>query len=82
MKPLSKNSYGLYSSHRLIICHILFYLFIGYEGTLCQTEIDNCKTNPCGNNSISCTSGLNTFNCTCKPGWQGKGVSEKLPLTV
>lgn len=38
-----------------------------------QTNIINeCASNPCGANSLSCTDLLNAYNCTCKAGFGGK----------
>lgn len=37
---------------------------------ICQTDINECTSNPC-RNGASCVDGLNGFNCTCTPFWNG-----------
>ncbi|KAJ8319082.1 hypothetical protein KUTeg_004173 [Tegillarca granosa] len=40
----------------------------GYEGSLCQHNIDDCKNNVCSNNS-TCVDGVKSYTCSCKPGY-------------
>lgn len=42
----------------------------GYEGTLCQTEIDECSSIPCLNGGL-CTDLIAGYNCSCMAGFQG-----------
>jgi len=42
----------------------------GYTGALCQTEIDECASNPC-QNSGTCTEGLRSYTCQCLSGFTG-----------
>ena len=42
----------------------------GYEGELCETEIDECKSNPCLNDGL-CIDLLNDFECECQPAYNG-----------
>ena len=41
----------------------------GYTGTTCETNIDDCASNPCLHGS--CTDGVNSFSCSCDSGWTG-----------
>lgn len=36
----------------------------GYEGRYCETNIDDCKPNPCSNNG-SCTDLIGGYECDC-----------------
>jgi len=42
----------------------------GYSGLLCQTDINECASNPC-NNLGTCFDGVNSFSCSCIPGYSG-----------
>ncbi|CAH3183413.1 unnamed protein product [Porites lobata] len=46
----------------------------GYTGELCETDLDECKdkTHQCDVNA-NCTNMPGTYNCTCRPGYQGNG---------
>ena len=39
----------------------------GYEGDLCQTDIDECLGNACVNGK--CMDGVANYTCRCDPGW-------------
>lgn len=39
----------------------------GYEGDLCQTDIDECVGNSCLNGK--CVDGVANYTCRCDPGW-------------
>ena len=39
----------------------------GYTGFYCETEIDECLSNPC-QNQATCTDLVADFNCTCSEG--------------
>jgi Notch-like protein len=43
---------------------------IGYSGTNCETDIDECATNPCLNGA-TCIDGINGFMCDCAVGYEG-----------
>lgn len=36
-------------------------------GTYCESDIDECESNPCVNDGI-CRDMVNGFTCTCQPG--------------
>lgn len=42
----------------------------GWGGPGCSTDIDECSSNPCGNNG-DCTDRLNGYTCTCHAGFIG-----------
>lgn len=41
----------------------------GYEGDLCQVNIDECVNHLCVNGD--CLDGVANYTCQCKPGWTG-----------
>jgi hypothetical protein len=44
---------------------------IGFTGSRCQTNIDECDPNPCMNRGI-CVDAIAGFTCECPPGYTGK----------
>ena len=42
----------------------------GYNGTLCNHNIDECHDMPCLNGG-TCTDGVNSFSCDCVAGFVG-----------
>ena len=46
----------------------------GYTDRQCQTNINDCISQPCANNG-SCTDEVNTFSCSCRPGYTGMDCS-------
>ncbi|XP_060581989.1 fibropellin-1-like [Ruditapes philippinarum] len=48
----------------------------GYTGELCETNIDDCATNPC-NNGGTCVDGINDYTCTCPPDTTGLTCERK-----
>lgn len=36
----------------------------GFDGELCEIEIDECQSNPCQNGAI-CSNYVNSYSCTC-----------------
>ncbi|XP_077124414.1 cubilin [Ranitomeya variabilis] len=45
-------------------CHL------GWNGTNCTGNIDECASNPCQNGAV-CTDGINGYTCDCSRGWTG-----------
>ena len=39
---------------------------LGYNGRLCEFEIDDCATNPCNDHGL-CTDQFNSYLCECFP---------------
>ena len=50
------------------IIHV--YIFKGYTGTHCQTDTDECSSNPCQNGGI-CQDLINSYRCSCPIGFEG-----------
>ncbi|KAK3750217.1 hypothetical protein QZH41_015569 [Actinostola sp. cb2023] len=42
----------------------------GYNGSNCQTNINECSSNPC-QNGATCTDQVNDYSCTCAAGFNG-----------
>ncbi|XP_053355426.1 sushi, nidogen and EGF-like domain-containing protein 1 isoform X2 [Clarias gariepinus] len=42
----------------------------GFNGRMCQIDIDECSSNPCQNGG-TCTDKVNSFTCQCPPGFTG-----------
>lgn len=42
-------------------------IFVGYTGTVCEEDIDECQSSPCQNGGV-CEDLTNKFKCTCPPG--------------
>uniref|UniRef100_A0AAQ5ZEJ8 Versican a n=1 Tax=Amphiprion ocellaris TaxID=80972 RepID=A0AAQ5ZEJ8_AMPOC len=42
----------------------------GYTGDRCETDIDECQTNPCRNGG-TCVDGVAFFTCVCLPSYSG-----------
>ena len=40
----------------------------GYTGTTCETDINECNSNPC-EHSGACSDVVNGFTCNCVPGF-------------
>ena len=49
----------------------MFFSFSGFTGRNCQTDIDECSSNPCRNGGV-CTDLINSFRCTCPIGFAGE----------
>lgn len=43
---------------------------LGYRGTYCEENIDDCLTSICQNNS-TCVDGINKYSCICPPNYKG-----------
>ena len=42
----------------------------GYEGTDCETDINECANNPCQNDG-NCTNNVGNYECECQDGYEG-----------
>ncbi|VDK22366.1 unnamed protein product [Taenia asiatica] len=42
----------------------------GFEGKVCEREINDCKGSPCQNGGV-CEDLVDDFRCNCPPGWKG-----------
>ncbi|XP_022107964.1 neurogenic locus protein delta-like [Acanthaster planci] len=42
----------------------------GFEGSHCQTDVDECQSNPCKNNGL-CVEQVGTYRCLCKGSYTG-----------
>ena len=51
-----------------MLCHL---------GKTCSKDIDECSSDPCHNNG-TCGDLIADFNCTCPPGFSGKGCENSL----
>jgi len=51
--------------------HVFCFCDDGYEGDFCETDTDECESNPCHNNA-TCIDGANKWSCECQPGFVGE----------
>ncbi|XP_060586454.1 uncharacterized protein LOC132742145 [Ruditapes philippinarum] len=59
---------------KLVIFHLCEVKVFGQE-----TPVDDCADNPCLNGGV-CTDGINSFTCTCAPGFDGNTCENAKPL--
>lgn len=43
-------------------------MFLGFMGYYCETQIDQCQSNPCLNGGL-CRTLINSFKCDCPSGY-------------
>uniref|UniRef100_A0A673G7A3 Neurogenic locus notch homolog protein 2-like n=1 Tax=Sinocyclocheilus rhinocerous TaxID=307959 RepID=A0A673G7A3_9TELE len=48
----------------------------GFEGRLCESNIDNCKPDPCHHGT--CIDGIASYTCNCEPGYTGYRCENQL----
>uniref|UniRef100_A0A671T143 Neurogenic locus notch homolog protein 2-like n=1 Tax=Sinocyclocheilus anshuiensis TaxID=1608454 RepID=A0A671T143_9TELE len=48
----------------------------GFEGRLCESNIDNCKPDPCHHGT--CVDGIASYTCNCEPGYTGYRCENQL----
>ena len=53
----------------------------GYEGLLCETEIDECESNPCSNGG-TCIDEIDEYRCACLDGKNIVMLLREIPVTV
>lgn len=54
-----------------------FYLLSpGFEGRLCESNIDNCQPDPCHHGT--CIDGIASYTCNCVPGYTGYRCENQL----
>ena len=51
--------------------------FEGYQGDLCETNINDCTPDSCHGNG-DCIDGVNTFTCQCYHGYTGDSCQERV----
>lgn len=65
------------SSYNNYICVSDVPLFTGYEGTMCEYEIDECQSDPCQNGG-QCTDLVNQYRCQCPVGFHGSNCENEI----
>ena len=53
----------------------------GYEGVMCQIEINECLSMPCGNGGL-CHDDVNGYRCSCPAGYQGSTCLQKVDTPI
>jgi hypothetical protein len=51
---------------------------IGYTGEYCETEINECESNPCLNNG-QCLDRIGSYQCVCQIGYNGTNCEIESP---
>ena len=51
----------------------------GFNGFMCQTQIDNCANRPCLNGG-TCTNGIGTYSCQCTAEFTGNICQEEVQV--
>lgn len=57
------------------ILDLLLLYLTGFTGKLCETNIGNCLSQPCGSLSL-CKDELDGYRCFCAPGFIGESESK------
>ena len=69
LEPMEKLSYPAPSG---FVCTCL----AGYQGPLCELDVDECWSNPCMNGGTCITPRVAMYECVCSPGWRGEQCQE------
>ena len=48
----------------------------GFEGRMCQIDIDDCDGVTCPGDFADCIDGVDSYQCGCLPGYKSKSVHE------
>lgn len=64
----------------LQLLSVLLFFFVRYQlysysSCFCQTDVDECASNPCSN-ALKCVDLMNDYACECKAGWKGSHCNE------
>ena len=69
--PLARNN----PCEKLVYLHQCLYSYlIGFTGTNCEINIDDCRNNECQNGAV-CVDGIEEYTCQCTPQWTGKAYA-------
>ena len=49
----------------------------GYQGSYCETEVDECQSAPCLNGA-TCLDGVGKYSCLCKAGFEGDNCEKNV----
>ena len=52
-----------------MICFL--HILLGFEGTYCEVDTDECASFPCGNNGYCVQPQMNMYECRCQAGYNG-----------
>lgn len=63
-KCVSDINFPLGSGAYLCVC------LPGFQGSLCEVDVTQCQSNPCGLGR--CVSGVHSYSCDCPPELEGK----------
>jgi len=53
----------------------------GFTGDTCETNVDDCASNPCSNNGV-CQDGVNAYTCACTADYSGQTCTDPVCTKV
>lgn len=59
----------------VLLFFFVCYQLYSYSSCFCQTDVDECASNPCSN-ALKCVDLMNDYACECKAGWKGSHCNE------